>query len=63
MHHPIQLARPEASLGGDERIVADHLSTTGALMIPAHFAGAHVGHVRKRDGRITFEPLAVTTDA
>jgi len=32
-------------------------------MIPAHFAGAHVGHVRKRDGRITFEPLAVTTDA
>jgi glyoxylase-like metal-dependent hydrolase (beta-lactamase superfamily II) len=72
VHHPIQLARPEASLGGDEapeeaaafrRIVADHLSTTGALMIPAHFAGSHVGHVRKRDGRITFEPLAVTTDA
>ena len=72
IHHPIQLALPKASLGGDEaledaiafrRIVADHLSTTGALMIPAHFAGAHVGHVRKRDGRITFEPLAVTTDA
>ena len=72
VHHPIQLARPEATLGGDEapeeaaafrRTVADHLSTSGALMIPAHFAGSHVGHVRKRDGRIIFEPLAVTTDA
>ena len=70
VHHPIQLARPEASLGGDEapeesaafrRIIADHLSTTGALMIPAHFAGPHVGHVRRRDGRILFEPLTIPT--
>jgi glyoxylase-like metal-dependent hydrolase (beta-lactamase superfamily II) len=72
VHHPIQLARPDASLGGDEnpkeaaafrRVIADHLSTTGALMIPAHFAGPHVGHVRRRDGRILFEPMTVSAGA
>jgi len=71
VHHPIQLARPEASLGGDEspeeaaafrRTIADHLSTTGALMIRPISPGP-MSAMSKRDGRILFEPLMVTTQA
>jgi glyoxylase-like metal-dependent hydrolase (beta-lactamase superfamily II) len=71
IHHPIQLALPEATVGDESveqavasrRLIADHLSQTGALMIPAHFAAPHVGHVRRRGDRIIFEPLAVPAGA
>lgn len=66
-HHPIELLIPEI----DARTCEDHAATvatrkrlirqlvdTGGLLIPAHFAAPHVGHLHESGGELRFEPLA-----
>jgi glyoxylase-like metal-dependent hydrolase (beta-lactamase superfamily II) len=66
-HHPLELLHPEidantcedypATLATRRRLIADCLDT-GALLIPAHFAAPHAGHLRRIDGAVRFEPYA-----
>jgi len=65
-HHPIELIHPEidantcedfaATLATRNRLIAAFLDR-GALIIPAHFAAPHVGHLREIDGQRRFEPF------
>jgi len=65
-HHPIELLIPEIDAGTCEDYsatvatrtrLADTFVQTGALVIPAHFAAPHVGHLREEAGRRRFVPL------
>lgn len=58
MHTPVQVGRPDwsskycedkALANGTRARILAHAADTGALVIPAHFAFTHCGHVR-RDG-------------
>lgn len=64
--HPIELIHPEIDAGTCEdfsqtlatRIrLTDILVRSGALIVPAHFAAPHVGHLREVGGERRFEPL------
>lgn len=64
-HHPIELIHPEIdaqtcddfsqTLVTRNRLI-DAFVARGALIIPAHFAAPHVGHLREAGGKRIFEP-------
>ena len=65
-HHPIELIHPELDAGTCEDIalstathhrLLDTLIGQGAIIIPAHFAEPHAGHVREEAGQRIFVPL------
>jgi glyoxylase-like metal-dependent hydrolase (beta-lactamase superfamily II) len=65
-HHPIELIHPEIdantcedfrqTLATRSRLIEAFVAT-GALIIPAHFAAPHVGHLRELEGKRVFQPL------
>ena len=64
-HHPIELIHPEIDANTcddfSQTIVTrnrliDAFVARGALIIPAHFAAPHVGHLREAGGKRFFEP-------
>jgi glyoxylase-like metal-dependent hydrolase (beta-lactamase superfamily II) len=65
-HHPLELVRPELDMGACEdfavalatrrRLVA-HCLAHDALVVPAHFAAPHVGHLRQDGDGLRFVPL------
>lgn len=66
-HHPLQLLYPEldaetcedyaATVATRKRLI-DAFITTGALIVPAHFAAPHVGYLRDEGGARRFDPFA-----
>jgi glyoxylase-like metal-dependent hydrolase (beta-lactamase superfamily II) len=66
-HHPLQIPYPELHLPGCDNLamaietrrrIAEMCADRDALIIPAHFARPHAGYARRKQGTITFEPLA-----
>lgn len=65
-HHPIELLEPEIDAGTCEDFAQTVVSrkrlieafvTSGALIVPAHFAAPHVGYLREDSGKRQFEPF------
>jgi glyoxylase-like metal-dependent hydrolase (beta-lactamase superfamily II) len=66
-HHPLQIPYPELHLPGCDDLamaietrkrVAALCAERNALMIPAHFAKPHAGHVRNENGSFVFDALS-----
>ncbi len=66
-HHPIELLHPEIDAGTCEDFATalatrqrliEAIVSTGALIVPGHFAAPHAGYLRESDGERRFEPLA-----
>ncbi len=67
-HHPLELLYPEIDANTCEsylttvetrRGLVRKLITSGALLIPGHFAAPYVGRVRESGGTVRFEPRHV----
>jgi len=67
-HHPLQMIDPTLHMPGCDdlamaietrRRVIDLCIARNALVIPAHFAAPHAGRIRRTEGAVRFEPLAV----
>lgn len=65
LHQPIQVLHPEwnskycedgAMAATTRAKVLDHAASTGCLILPAHFAGNHCGHIEKGSGGYRFVP-------
>jgi glyoxylase-like metal-dependent hydrolase (beta-lactamase superfamily II) len=66
-HHPIELLHPEidantcesypTTVESRKRLIAK-LIDKGALIIPGHFAKPYLGHLRQKDGVVSFEPYS-----
>ena len=66
-HHPIELIHPELDANTCEdftrtlasrRRLIERFLTSGALIVPAHFATPHVGYLRQAETGPKFEPFA-----
>jgi len=66
MHHPLQVYNPAwnsrfcedpEAARRTRRGVLEHCADTGSLMLPAHFAAPHCGHVKRREAGFSFVPL------
>ena len=65
-HHPLELLYPEldaetcedyaATVVTRKRLI-ERFVETGALIVPAHFAAPHAGHLREENGLRRFDPL------
>ena len=64
MHQPIQIYQPDwnsrfcvdpDAARASRRRVLEHCASHGDLLMPAHFGKPHVGHVRERGGKFSFD--------
>ena len=65
LHHPLQIAEPDVCSRScadptlearSRRRIFDDCAEHGHLLVPAHFCGPHVGHVRRRGEAFEFLP-------
>jgi glyoxylase-like metal-dependent hydrolase (beta-lactamase superfamily II) len=66
-HHPLQIIEPTLHLPGCDNLamaietrrrLIDRCTTSGALLIPAHFAAPHAGWIRRNNQEVCFEALS-----
>ena len=66
-HHPLQILYPELHMPGCDKLdmametrrrVTAMCADRNALIIPAHFPQPHAGYARRKNGVVSFEPLA-----